>query len=94
MEVQGADPRALVPEVEVSRALWARVRAETGRGKDQLRIRDLFADGRCSEAILQFLPTTDRGRILGKADELSDGSEKALRCQRGVGENWREVGTQ
>jgi len=42
---------------------WAEVRRETGRGKDQFDIRDLFADERCSRPILDFLSTTDVGRL-------------------------------
>ena len=38
------------------------VREETGRGKDRFKISELFADGRCSKAILDFLATTEVGR--------------------------------
>jgi hypothetical protein len=31
-------------------------------GKDRFKIRDLLADMRCSQAILEFLATTDVGR--------------------------------
>jgi hypothetical protein len=37
-------------------------RRDTGRGKDHSKIRDLFADERCSQAVLDFLSTTDVGR--------------------------------
>jgi hypothetical protein len=43
------------------------VRRETGRGKDRFRLRDLFADERCSQAILDFLATTDVGRLASEA---------------------------
>jgi len=39
------------------RTLWTEARRETGRAKDRFRIRDLFADERCSQAILDFLST-------------------------------------
>jgi len=39
--------------------LWAEVRKESGRGKDRLTIWDLLAEGRCSQAVLNFLATTD-----------------------------------
>ena len=42
--------------------LWAEVRRETGRGKDRFKIWDLLADARCSQAVLDFLSTTDVGR--------------------------------
>jgi len=42
--------------------LWAEVKKETGKGKDRCKVRDLLADGRCSQAVLDFLLTTDVGR--------------------------------
>jgi hypothetical protein len=52
------------------------VRRETGRGKDWLKIRDLFADERCSQAILDFLAvTTDVGRLVPKPAEEDARSE-------------------
>ena len=41
------------------------VREETGRGKDRFKISELSADERCSEAILDFLATTEVGRTAG-----------------------------
>ena len=38
---------------------------QTGRGKNRFKIRDLFADERCSQAILGFLSATDVGRTAG-----------------------------
>jgi hypothetical protein len=35
------------------------VRRKTGRGKNRFKIRDLFADERCTRAILDFLRTTE-----------------------------------
>jgi hypothetical protein len=61
---------------------WAEVRRETGRGKDRFKIRDLFADERCSQAILDFLATTDVGRLAPKPaeeDAQSEASEWELR---------------
>jgi len=40
----------------------------SGRGKSRLKIRDLFADGMCSQAALDFLSTTDMGSLVA-ADE-------------------------
>ena len=52
--------------------LWVEVRKETGRGK----IRDLFADVRCGQAVLDFLSTTDVGRLVPAAEKDTDaGSE-------------------
>jgi len=49
---------------KVSRILWAAVGRETGRGKGRFKIRDLFADEHCSQPILDFLSTTDAGRLV------------------------------
>jgi hypothetical protein len=43
------------------KTLRAEVRKETGRGKNRFTIQDLFADERCTRAILNFLRTTDGG---------------------------------
>jgi ribosomal protein L19E len=59
------------------------VRKETGRWKRQRRIWDLFADRRCSQAVLEFLTSTDVGRVVPAvevdADARSDVSEWELR---------------
>ena len=64
--------------------MWATVKKETGRWKSQWKIRDLFADPRCSQAILDFLATTQVGRRVPKPDEeeedaQSEASEWELR---------------
>jgi len=53
--------------------LWAEVRKETGRWKSGWRIRDLFADRRCSQAVLDFLTSTDIGRIVPAVEVDADG---------------------
>ena len=56
---------------------------ETGRGKSQFTIRDLLADGRCSQAVLDFLSTTDVGRrVPAEVDAGSEASEWELRERR------------
>ena len=40
------------------------MREKSGRGKSRLKIWDLIADVRCSQAVLDFLSTTDVGRLL------------------------------
>ena len=58
--------------------LWAEVWKETGRGESRFKVRDLFVDERCSQAILDFLATTDVGRRISDAveeDSLSEMSE-------------------
>jgi len=53
---------------------------ETGKGKDRWKIRDLLADERYGQAVLDFLSTTDMGRR-GPAedDAVSEMSEAELR---------------
>jgi hypothetical protein len=54
----------VLPALETpAETLWVDMRRETGRGKDRFKIRDLSADERCSQTILDFLPTTDVGRL-------------------------------
>lgn len=57
--------------------LWKEVRLQTGRGRDRFRIADLFADERCTEAILAFLQTTDVGRR-AREEERENESESSL----------------
>ena len=42
--------------------LWKAVRVQTKRCRDRFRIADLFTDERRTEAILEFLESTDVGR--------------------------------
>jgi len=65
--------------------LWAEERRETGRGEDRFRIRDLTADARTSQAVLDFLSTTDVGRrapASAEEDKQSDPSQCELRERR------------
>ena len=66
---------------------------ETGRWKIRWKIRDLLADGRCGQAVLDFLSSTDVGRLvlpLEESDAGSEVSEWELRERRERGEE-REV---
>jgi hypothetical protein len=66
--------------------LWVKVRKETGRWKSRWKVRDLMADERYSRAVLDFLSTTDVGRLapaLVEEDAQSEASEWELR-------EWRE----
>jgi hypothetical protein len=60
------------------KTLWAEVRRETGRGKNRFKFRDLFADERCTQPILDFLRTTELGRRTGpdKASGKLDGARE------------------
>jgi hypothetical protein len=55
---------------------------DTGKDRDRFKVRDLFVDERCSQAILDFLATTDVGRRLptpAEEDAQSEASEHELR---------------
>ena len=65
--------------------MWEKVKKETGRWKSRWKIRDLFADPRCSQAILGFLAST---QVVGRRvptpeeeeeDAQSEASEWDLR---------------
>jgi len=65
--------------------LWAEAQKETGKRKSRWKIRDLLADGRCGQAVLDFLTSTDVGRLappLEKSDTGSQVSEWELRERR------------
>ena len=49
---------------------------ETKRWKSRWKVRDLLADGRCGQAVLDFLSSTDVGRLVPPLDKEGDaGSE-------------------
>jgi hypothetical protein len=61
------------------------VRNGTGREKDRFKIRDLLADARCSQSVLDFLSTTDVGRRVPAPPEdgaQGEASEWGLRERR------------
>ena len=56
--------------------LWAEVLKETKRWKSRWTIRDLLANRRCRQAVLDFLSCTDVGRLVPLLEEEGDaGSE-------------------
>jgi len=56
--------------------LRAEVQEESGKGKRWFKIRDLLSDGSCSQAVLDFLSTTDVGRLVPvEEDARSEASE-------------------
>ena len=65
--------------------MWAKVEKDTKRGKRKWEMAKLFADGRCSEAILEFLRTTDVGREdpVEKAEAESNDPGAEQECPRG-----------
>jgi len=67
--------------------LWVEVRKQTGRSKYRLKMRDLCADGRCSQPSSDFLSTTDVGQRVGldrvEEDAQCEGSEWELREREG-----------
>jgi len=55
---------------------------EAGRGKSRFKIQDLLADGRCSQAVLDSLSTTDVGRLVPAEGNARSGSERRERRER------------
>ena len=49
--------------------MWAKVEKDIKRRKRKWKMAELFADERCSEAILESLRTTDVGRKEGRDGE-------------------------
>jgi len=66
--------------------LWAEVVKETKRWKSRWMVRDLLANGRCGRAVLDFLSSTDVGRLVPPLKEEGDAgsgvSEWELRDRR------------
>jgi ribonuclease HI len=71
------------------KTLWAEVRRDTGRGKNRFKIRDLFADDRCTRPILSFLRATRVGREVGDGE---DGKRKRGERAERVQNDRREEG--
>jgi len=66
------------------------VRKETGRWKSRFTIRDLLADVRCSQMVLDFFSTTDVARLVpAENDAGSEAPEWELRERRKWGEEQR-----
>jgi len=65
-------------------AMWALVAKETKRRKRRWKMAELFADERCSGPILEFLRTTDVGRMVPplRADTESEESAAEPECPR------------
>jgi hypothetical protein len=76
------------------KTLWKEVWKETGRGKRWWKAHELFADRRCGQAMLDFLSSTDVGKIVPTAEVEdnagSEASEWELRA-RGEREEEREA---
>ena len=57
------------------KVLWAEVQKETEKWKSRWKIRDLLADERCGKVVLDFLSSTDVGRLVPPLEEADAGSE-------------------
>ena len=65
--------------------LWKEVWNKIKRGKRRFAIRDLLADDRCSKAVLDFLSTTEVGRLVpppAEEDAQNEVPEWELRERR------------
>ena len=89
VQVQEADKGARLQKLrtwkEQQKVLWEEVWKETERGKNRFPIRDLLADNRCSRVVLDFLSTTDVGRLAPapvEEDAQSEALEWELRERR------------
>jgi len=76
------------------RTLWKEVWKETERGKQRWKAHELLADKRCSQAVLDFLSSTDVGKIVPAVevedDAGSEASEWELRERQERDEEGRE----
>ena len=59
------------------KVLWAEVLKETKRWKSRWTVRDLLADRRCGQAVLDFLSSTDVGRLVPPLEEEGDAGSEA-----------------
>ena len=69
--------------------MWKEVYKETGRGRWRWKAHELFAEKECSQAVLDFLSSTDVGKTVPAAaadDAGSEASEWELRERR----EWEE----
>jgi hypothetical protein len=48
---------------------------ETGRGRERWKAHELFAESKCSQSVLDFLSSTDIGKIVPAVEEDGAGSE-------------------
>jgi hypothetical protein len=70
---------------EEQRTLWEEVYKETGRGRWRWKAHELFAESECSQAVLDFLSSTDVGKTVPATvvdDAGSEASEWELRERR------------
>jgi len=70
---------------------WAEVREESGRAKSWFEIRDLLADGRCSQVVLDFLSTTDMGRLVPAGENPESEVSEERRVRRRIRVPWSRV---
>jgi len=67
------------------KVLWAGMQKKTGRWKSRWKIRDLLADGRCGQAVLDFLSSTDVGRLVPPLEETDAESRHPNRSSGSAG---------
>jgi len=59
--------------------LWQKVEKETGRGRERWKAHELFTEGgQCSQAILDFLSSTDVGKTVPPVAKDGDGGSEVL----------------
>jgi len=71
--------------------LWAEIRKDLEDQKGE-GIRDLFTDARCSQAVLDFLSTTDVGRLIPAPAEEDDRARRRSGNSRRATKRGVEIG--
>jgi len=74
---------------EEQRTLWEEVYKETGRGREWWKAHELFAEEGCSQAVLDFLSSTDVGKIV-PAVEVDDVESEASEWELWESQEWEE----
>jgi len=70
--------------------LWAEVLKETKRWKSRWTVRDLLADERCGQAVLDFLCSTDVGRLVPPLGQGGDAGSEASEWELREHRQWEE----
>jgi len=60
--------------------LWEEVWKEIGKGREQWKVHELFAERTCSQVLQDFLSSTDIGKIV-PVEEGNDAESEASECK-------------
>ena len=59
------------------KVLWEEVQKETGKGTERWKVHELFEEVECSQAVLDFLSSTEVGKIVPGESRDEDAESKA-----------------